>query len=64
MPIGSLIAVLGEEGEDISGVLADFDAGGDGAAAQTSEKEAETSDETESADEDDASEGRYRSDVG
>ena len=57
VPIGSLIAVLGEEGEDISGVLADFDAGGDGAAEPTSEQETETSDEAEAPDEDDASEG-------
>ena len=61
VPIGSLIAVLGEEGEDISGVLADFDAGGDGAAqtsgeAQTSE-EATSEEEAESPDEEDAGEG-------
>ena len=37
VPLGALIAVLGEEDEDISGVLADYDAGGDGGAAEADE---------------------------
>ena len=61
VPIGSLIAVLGEEGEDISGVLADFDVGGDGAATETSEEpptsDEAPSDEAASPDEEDAGEG-------
>ena len=32
VPIGGLIAVLGKEGEDVSGLLAQYEQGGDGAA--------------------------------
>lgn len=47
VPLGALIAVLGEEGEDISDVLAEYDAGGDGAAAEADEAD---TDEDEEAD--------------
>ena len=33
VPIGGLIAVLGKKGEDVSGVLAQYEQGGDGAAS-------------------------------
>jgi pyruvate dehydrogenase E2 component (dihydrolipoamide acetyltransferase) len=39
VPIGGLIAVLGKEGEDVSGILAQY--GGDGAAAQADAPPAE-----------------------
>ena len=46
VPLGELLVVLGEEGEDPSDVLEEYDAGGDGAAAETEapaeEDEAET----------------------
>jgi len=34
VPIGGLIAILGQEGEDVSAILAKYDGGGDGAASE------------------------------
>lgn len=35
VPIGGLIAILGQEGEDVSDILAKYGAGGDGTSAES-----------------------------
>ena len=46
VPIGGLIAVLGKEGEDISGVLAQYETGGDGAASPAETVQAASAEST------------------
>lgn len=48
VPIGSLIAVLGKEGEDVGDVISKY-AGGDGATAETPEPESAPAEDTASA---------------
>lgn len=47
LPIGGLIAILGKEGEDYSGILAKYEGGGSSAAASDGEPSDPPADETE-----------------
>lgn len=49
VPIGSLIAVLGKAGEDITSLLAQYEAGGDGAATEAPSEPPETASEAKEA---------------